>query len=48
MAVDAGRTRSSEGDWQRNSRARQVRERVIKVLLTACAYVSIFTTVGIV
>ena len=40
--------RSREADWQRNSRARQARERIIKFLLTACAYVSIFTTVGIV
>ena len=36
------------GDWQRNSRAREVRERVMKFLLTACAYLSIFTTFGIV
>ena len=48
MAVEAGGARSREGDWQRNSRARQVRERIIKGLLTACAYVSIFTTIGIV
>ena len=48
MAVEAGRMRSSEGDWQRNSRGREVKERVIKFLLTACAYLSIFTTIGIV
>jgi phosphate transport system permease protein len=40
--------RSSEDDWQRNSRSRENRERVIKFLLTACAYLSIFTTIGIV
>ncbi len=48
MAVEAGRMRSSEADWQRNSRGRKVKERVIKFLLTACAYLSIFTTIGIV
>ncbi|HEV2093165.1 MAG TPA: phosphate ABC transporter permease subunit PstC [Rubrobacter sp.] len=48
MAVETRGARSREGDWQRNSRAREVRERVIKFLLTACAYLSIFTTVGIV
>jgi phosphate transport system permease protein len=40
--------RSREGDWQRNSRGREAKERVIKFLLTACAYLSIFTTIGIV
>ncbi|HZF59681.1 MAG TPA: phosphate ABC transporter permease subunit PstC [Rubrobacter sp.] len=48
MAIRAGGTRSGTDPWKRNSRAREVRERVIKVLLTACAYLSIFTTVGIV
>ena len=48
MAVEAGSTRSSEADWQRNSRGREVKERVIKFFLTACAYLSIFTTIGIV
>ncbi len=48
MAVETQGARSREGDWQRNSRSRQARERIIKFLLTACAYVSIFTTVGIV
>ena len=48
MAVETRGARSREGDWRRNSRAREVRERVIKVLLTACAYLSIFTTVGII
>ncbi len=48
MAVETRGARSREGDWQRNSRSREVRERVIKFLLTACAYLSIFTTVGII
>ena len=48
MAVETRGARSREGDWQRSSRARAVRERVVKVLLTACAYLSIVTTVGIV
>ena len=48
MAVEAGRTRSGTGAWKHNSRTREVRERVIKLLLAACAYLSIFTTVGIV
>ena len=34
--------------WQRESRARHLRERAIKVLLAACAYVSVLTTFGIV
>jgi phosphate transport system permease protein len=48
VAVEAGRTRSGPDVWKRNSRTREARERVIKFLLTACAYLSIFTTVGIV
>ena len=48
MAVRTQGARSREGDWQRNSRTREVRERVVKFLLAACAYLSIFTTVGIV
>lgn len=48
MAVGAETTRSREEDWRRNSRSREVREKVVKLLLTACAYLSIFTTVGIV
>jgi phosphate transport system permease protein len=48
VAVEAGGTRSGTDAWKRNSRTREARERVIKVLLTACAYLSIFTTVGIV
>ena len=34
--------------WQRESRARHLRERALKVLLAACAYVSVLTTFGIV
>lgn len=48
MAVEAGRSRSESDAWKRNSRGREVRERIIKILLTACAYLSIFTTIGIV
>jgi len=48
VAVDSGGMRSREADWQRHSRGREVRERVVKLLLTACAYLSIFTTIGIV
>ena len=46
MAVDTGGTRSDV--WKRNSSSRENREKVIKVLLRACAYLSILTTVGIV
>jgi phosphate transport system permease protein len=48
VAVEAGGTRSGTDVWKRNSRTREARERVIKVLLAACAYLSIFTTFGIV
>ncbi len=49
MAIKTGGgPRSGPGAWARNNRAREVRERVIRVLLMACAYLSIFTTVGIV
>ena len=34
--------------WQRESRTRHFRERAIKVMLAACAYVSVLTTFGIV
>jgi phosphate transport system permease protein len=34
--------------WRRESRARHFRERAIKVLLAACAYISVLTTFGIV
>ena len=39
---------SGEGMWQRESRARHFRERAIKSVLAACAYVSVLTTFGIV
>ena len=48
MAIRAEGTRSGTDAWKRNSRTREARERVIKVFLTACAYLSIFTTFGIV
>ena len=48
MANRAEGTRSGPDAWRRNSRARELRERIVKVFLTACAYLSIFTTVGIV
>ncbi len=34
--------------WQRDSRGRHYRERAIKVVLAACAYLSVLTTFGIV
>jgi phosphate transport system permease protein len=48
LAIRAEGTRSGTDAWKRNSRTREARERVIKVFLTACAYLSIFTTFGIV
>jgi phosphate transport system permease protein len=48
VAVEAGGTRSQTDVWKHNSRTREARERVIKVLLAACAYLSVFTTFGIV
>ena len=48
MAIGAEGTRSGSDTWKRNSRGREARERIIKFFLTACAYLSIFTTVGIV
>jgi phosphate transport system permease protein len=36
------------GMWQRDSRGRHYRERAIKVVLAACAYLSVLTTFGIV
>jgi phosphate transport system permease protein len=48
VALEAGRTRSGPDVWKRNSGAREARERVIKFLLAACAYLSVLTTVGIV
>ncbi len=34
--------------WRRESRARHFRERAIKIVLAACAYVSVLTTFGII
>jgi phosphate transport system permease protein len=48
VAIEAGGARSASDAWKRNSRRREARERIVKVLLTACAYLSVFTTVGIV
>jgi phosphate transport system permease protein len=49
VAVNAEQSGSSgEEMWQRESRARHFRERAIKVVLAACAYVSVLTTFGIV
>jgi phosphate transport system permease protein len=48
VAVEARGAKSGADAWKRSSRRREARERVVKVLLTACAYLSIFTTVGIV
>jgi len=48
VAIEAGGTRSGTDPWKRNSRTREAKERAIKFLLMACAYLSIFTTVGIV
>ncbi len=48
MATRAEGTRSGSEDWKRNSRTREARERIVIVFLTACAYLSIFTTFGIV
>ena len=47
MAVEVG-GRSASGNWERESRSRHVRERIVKVVLTACAYLSVLTTIGIV
>jgi len=49
VAVNAEQSGSSgEEMWQRESRARHFRERAIKLVLAACAYVSVLTTFGIV
>ena len=40
--------RSEDALWRRESRMRQFRERAIKIVLAACAYVSVLTTFGIV
>lgn len=47
MAVEARRgTRS--GQWRQAGGARRAREGIVRVVLTACAYLSVLTTVGIV
>jgi phosphate transport system permease protein len=49
VAVNTEQSGSSgEGMWQRERRARHFRERAIKLVLAACAYVSVLTTFGIV
>lgn len=49
MAIEAGQGRGSgNGLWKRESRARHFRERAVKTLLAACAYLSVLTTFGIV
>jgi phosphate transport system permease protein len=48
LATRAEGTRSGTEAWKRNSRTREARERIVIVFLTACAYLSIFTTFGIV
>jgi len=49
VAVEANRgTRSEAGVWKRDSRWRDARERIVKVVFAACAYLSVFTTIGIV
>ncbi|HKH12298.1 MAG TPA: phosphate ABC transporter permease subunit PstC [Rubrobacter sp.] len=40
--------RSEDQMWQRESQGRKTRERAIKLLLAACAYVSVLTTFGII
>src|SRR5918995_1166866 len=39
---------SQSGMWRRDSRGRKLRQRIIKALLMACAYLSVLTTFGIV
>ena len=50
VAVEARRSsaRSEAGAWQRDSSSRKLRERIIKIVLMACAYLSVLTTFGIV
>jgi phosphate transport system permease protein len=49
VTVDARREAGSEaGVWRRDSRGRILRQRIIKALLMACAYLSVLTTFGIV
>jgi phosphate transport system permease protein len=49
VAVNAEqRGPSGDGMWKRESRARHFRERAIKMVLAACAYISVLTTFGLV
>lgn len=49
MAVDTRRgVRSGSEAWSRDSHGRGMRERIIKIMLTSCAYISVLTTFGIV
>ena len=48
MAVAEQNGRSEARLWRQESRARHFRERIIRILLTTCAYVSVLTTFGIV
>src|ERR671910_270436 len=49
MAMNAEqRGRSEDARWRPESRTRHFRERAIKTVLAACAYVSVLTTFGIV
>jgi phosphate transport system permease protein len=49
MAMNAEqRGRSGDALWRRESRTRHFRERAIKIVLAACAYVSVLTTFGII
>lgn len=49
MAVDTERGGQPEaGMWRRDDRRRNLREQSIKVVLAACAYLSVLTTFGIV
>ena len=49
MATNAEQKgRSGDALWRRESRTRHFRERAIKIVLAACAYVSVLTTFGIV
>ena len=48
MAVAEQSGRAEAGPWRRESRARNFQERAVKIVLAACAYVSVLTTFGIV
>jgi phosphate transport system permease protein len=49
LTVNAERSgQSGDGLWRQESRGRHFRERAIKIVLAACAYVSVLTTFGIV